>query len=167
LLALMLGTMTGLIGLNSSNLPSWLNLIVGLATALGNQFFPLFVHFFLIFPATSNFLRRWPRLDTWLYLPILPTLLFALGAPRISMDFVVWLARFQWTKQIGDIIWVINVLYLAAGLICLAINYKAVGVNDRRRLRVVMAGSAAGFFSLFLLLIGGAGLQPRMPTLWS
>src|SRR5574341_426660 len=50
LLALMLGTMTGLVGINPSILPSGLNLIVGLAVALSNLFYPFFVYLFLIFP---------------------------------------------------------------------------------------------------------------------
>jgi GAF domain-containing protein len=168
LLALMLGTMTGLVGLNPSNLPPWLDLIVGLATAIGNQFYPLFVHFFLIFPERSKLLRRWPRLEAWLYLPILLVFAPAMASPRISMGFLMWLGRFQWVEQLVNIAWVVDVVYLAAGLICLAVNYGTVSVNDRRRLRVVMAGSAAGFFTLFLLLIGGVtGLQQLMPTLWS
>lgn len=138
------------------------------AIAVGNQFYPLFVHFFLIFPERSRLLRRWPRLEIWLYLPSLLAFLFALVSPRISMDVVIWLARFRWTEHLTNIAWAVDDAYLAAGLICLAINYRAVSVNDRRRLRVVMAGSAAGFLSLFLLFIGGVtGFQSRMPTLWS
>src|SRR4029079_7436237 len=114
LLALMLGTMTGLVGLNPSNLPPWLDLIVGLATALGNQFYPLFVHFFLIFPERSKLLRRWPRLETWRYLPILLGLLPALASPRISMALLMWLGRFRWTEQLVDIAWAIDAVYLAA-----------------------------------------------------
>src|SRR6185312_5359071 len=91
-----------------------------------------------------------------------------MASPRISMGFLMWLGRFRWVEQLVNIAWVVDVVYLAAGLICLAVNYGAVSVNDRRRLRVVMAGSAAGFFTLFLLLIGGVtGLQQLMPTLWS
>src|SRR5262245_53227830 len=168
LLALMLGAMTGLISVNPSNLPSGLNLIVGLAKALGNLFYPVLVHFFLIFPERSKLLSRWPRLEIWLYTPILPAILPAFASPRISIDYLAWLGQFRWISQFLDIAWAINVVYLAAGLICLAINYKAASAVDRRRLRVVMAGSAAGFFNLFLLLIGGvARLQARFPALWS
>jgi hypothetical protein len=57
---------------------------------------------------------------------------------------------------------------LAAGLVCLIINYQAESLINRRRLRVVMAGSSAGFFNIFLLIAGvPIGLEGRMPTLWS
>ncbi len=168
LLALMLGTMTGLIGTNPSNLPWGLNLIVGLAIAFGNLFFPLFVHFFLIFPERSKLLYRWPRLEIWLYLPILLAIVPAFGSPRISTYILSGLFQFRWISQLVDLAWAIDVGYLAAGLICLAINYSAASISDRRRLRVVMAGSAAGFFTLFLLVMGNpTGLQARFTTLWS
>jgi len=154
LLALMLGTMVGLISINPTNLSPGLNLIVGLATVLGTLFFPIFVHFFLIFPEKSPLLGRFARLETWLYLPILPVILVELGSPRIPSDLFSWVMRYLWGSKFVMLVWSLKVIYLAAGLICLAINYQAASVIDRRRLRVVMVGSAAGFFNLFLVLIG-------------
>src|SRR5262249_39793228 len=144
LLALMLGTMVGLISINPSNLSSGLNLIVGSAVVLGAFFYPIFVHFFLIFPQKSPLLRPFSRLETVLYLPILPAILVELGSPRIPGDLFLWVEKYLWTSKFVPIaVWSSKVSYLAAGLICLAINYRAASANDRRRLRVVMAGSAA------------------------
>lgn len=74
LLALMLGALT-VIGSDPVNLPLWLSLIVGVAGALGLLGLPIFVHFFLIFPDPSPLLRRFARLETWLYLPYLLVIL--------------------------------------------------------------------------------------------
>jgi serine phosphatase RsbU (regulator of sigma subunit) len=166
LLALMLGTLTILLGNDPDNLSSWLSVAVSAAVGLGLLFLPVFVHFFLIFPDHSPLLRRWPRLEIWVYLPYLLFLLPVVVPLRLPGG--IWMFRFQWFRYS---VFAVNFLigaYLAAGLICLLINYRAASPIARRRLRVVMAGSAVGFFNLFLLAMGGvSGLQPRMPTLWS
>ncbi len=168
LLALMLGTLTGIMGGGPSNLPSWFNPIVGTAHVFGLLFLPIFVHLFLIFPEPSPLLRRWPRLVIYLYLVWFLVIFPGLGPSRLSNDLKLWLMQFRWYPYFGKIALVTVVAYLAAGLICLAINYGAVSVIARRRLRVVMVGSAAGFFNLFLILIGQVtGLQTGMPVLWS
>lgn len=168
LLALMLGTLTGTLGNEPANLPSWLSLAVPAAVALGVLFLPVFVHFFLIFPDPSPLLRRWPRLEAWLYLPYLLIILPVVVIFRAPGEVGVWMMRFQWFLYIPLVTNFLIVAYLAAGLICLLINYRAASPIARRRLRVVMAGSAIGFFNFFLVVMGGpAGLQPRMPTLWS
>jgi sigma-B regulation protein RsbU (phosphoserine phosphatase) len=168
LLALMLGTLTLILGDDPANLPSWLDLIVSVMSALGLLFLPIFVHFFLIFPDASPLLRRWTHLETRLYLPCLLLLLPIAAAFRAPGDLGLWMLRFQWFRYFPIVASVLISAYLAAGLICLLINYRAASPIARRRLRVVMAGSAAGFFNLFLIVIGGAtGLSQRLPTLWS
>src|SRR5215475_4835971 len=166
LLALMLGTLTIILGNDPANLPSWLSVVVSAAVALGLLFLPVFVHFFLIFPDPSPLLRRWPRLEIWVYLPYLLFLLLVVVLLRLPGG--IWMFRFQWFRYS---VFAVNFLigaYLAAGLICLLINYRAASPIARRRLRVVMAGSAVGFFNLFLLaVVGVSGLQPRLPTLMS
>src|SRR5215813_8362569 len=166
LLALMLGTLAIILGNDPANLPSWLSVAVLAAVALGLLFLPVFVHFFLIFPDPSPLLRRWPRLEIWVYLPYLLILLPVIVPLRLPGG--VWLFRFQWYRYTVFAVNFLIVAHLAAGLICLLINYRAASLIARRRLRVVMAGSAVGFFNLFLLGMGGvSGLQPRMPTIWS
>jgi serine phosphatase RsbU (regulator of sigma subunit) len=166
LLALMLGTLTGTLGNSPNNLPSWLSLAVPMAVALGVLFLPVFVHFFLIFPDPSPLLRRRPRLETWIYLPYLLALLPVIVT--LQLPGGIWIYQFRWFQYFAIVVNFLIVAYLAAGLICLLINYRAATHIARRRLRVVMAGSGAGFFNFFLVVMGGAtGLAPRLPTLWS
>jgi serine phosphatase RsbU (regulator of sigma subunit) len=168
LLALMLGTLTGIMGGDSpTNLPLWLSLFVGSARALGLLFLPIFVHFFLIFPETSPLVSRWPHLETWIYLPCLLVILPVMGSPRLLADIRVWFFKYQWLQTSVAIALALVTLYLAAGLVCLLINYRAASLAARRRLRVVMAGSAAGFFNLFLVVIGEVtGLEEMMEVTW-
>ena len=168
LLAIMLATLIGLVGNGPANLPSWMALIAGVASIAGLLFFPVFVHFFMIFPDRSPLLRRWPRLEIWLYLPFLLVILPAFGPGRLSATVLAWMLKIQWLLHLAFAAVIIVIAYLAAGLVCLAINYRAAHPIARRRLRVVMAGSAAGFLNLLLLIMGDpTGLQGRMPTLWS
>src|SRR5215510_2514711 len=168
LLALMLATLTGIVGNDPANLPSWLTPVVGAASITGILFLPVFVHFFLIFPGRSPLLSRWPRLETLLYLPFLFILLPILGLSRSkSVTVTAWILKTKWTRHFLDAAVIVVIVYLAAGLVCLIINYRAETRINRRRLRVVIAGSA-GFFNLFLLIMGGVtGLSGRMPGLWS
>ncbi len=168
LLALMLATLTGLLGDDPDNLPSWAPPVVGAAAIAGLLFLPVFVHFFLIFPGRSPLLRRWPRLETLLYLPFLFVILPVLGTSRSKLaDVWAWILQYEWFRRLIDAAVFVVIAYLAAGLVCLIINYRAESLINRRRLRVVMVGSA-GFFNLFLLIMGRpSGLQPRMPVLWS
>jgi serine phosphatase RsbU (regulator of sigma subunit) len=169
LLALMLATLTGLVGDDPSNLPSLLAAAVGAAAVAGLLFLPVFVHFFLIFPGRSPLLRRWPRLEPLLYIPFLFVLLPIFGPSRSGLASLwLWIYKFEWAQYFVNAALFVAIAYLAAGLVCLIVNYRAESVVNRRRLHVVMAGSGAGFFNLFLLIMGGpSGLQPRMPGLWS
>jgi serine phosphatase RsbU (regulator of sigma subunit) len=152
LLAVLLATLTGFMGQTPNNLPAWLSLMVGPARILGLLFLPVFVHLFLIFPERSPLLRRWPRLEFWLYAPSLLTLL-TFGFSRAAQNSFAWVFRYSWLRHLFSVAIIVFVLYLIAGLICLAINYAAANADARRRLRVVMAGSAAGVFNLLLLVL--------------
>jgi len=168
LLALMLATLTGLVGSDPANLPSWLSLLAGAAAVAGLLFLPIFVHFFLIFPEPSPLLSRFARLETWVYLPFLLMVLPVLGPGRLLEEVGLWMFGFQWFRYLTFAAVILAIVYLAAGLVCLMTNYRAASLIARRKLRVVMAGSGAGFFNLFLLIMGEAsGLRARMPTLWS
>ncbi|HKQ75730.1 MAG TPA: SpoIIE family protein phosphatase [Blastocatellia bacterium] len=168
LLALMLGTLSCLLGDIPENLPSWINQIASEVAVLGLLFLPIFVHFFLIFPDPSPLLRRWPRLETSLYLPYILFILPVFAALQAPGGGGAWLFRFQWFRFSVFAINFLLVAYLAAGLVSLLFNYRAANPGSRRKLRVVMAGSAVGFFNIFLVAIGRPfGLQELMPVLWS
>ncbi len=115
---------------------------------------PIFLHFFLIFPEPSPVLNRFPRLEYLLYIPQLITIfpyftaLNLLGAiaPEKAPSFA---ATFF---LLGAISVVLFVLYFAAGLLVLLINYRAAGRVSRRKMRVVVAGSIAGFLPIFIVI---------------
>lgn len=69
LLAILLGAFVGLFGGDTSNISTWLGLLISVARSIGILSLPVVFHFFLVFPAPSPFLKRWPQLGRWLYLP--------------------------------------------------------------------------------------------------
>jgi len=170
LLALILTTPVALLTLNLGylQLPRWIYLAASLTQTLAIIFFPAVLRFFLIFPERSPLLRRFPKLDWLIYTPYL---LFM--APR---DIVVdVLTTFQlapaWRESFmrSTVNFIIGLAsaYLLAALIAMAVNYRAAGAASRRKLRVVMVGSGAGFLNIFLMPFGYlVGLSGAFPTLW-
>ncbi|HEX5084786.1 MAG TPA: SpoIIE family protein phosphatase, partial [Blastocatellia bacterium] len=169
MLALMLATLIGTFGDDPDNLPRLLDPIARAALVVGLLFLPVLVHFFLIFPGRSPLLCRWHRLEILIYLPFLFVLLPVFGSSRLGLTSVnVWMMQSAWSGHFIRAAVFVVIAYLAAGLACLFINYRAESLINRRRLRVVMAGSGAGFFNILVLNAGGQiGLDWRMPTLWS
>ncbi len=157
LLALMLGAFLGLFQGGVRGVPGWLLIAAGLARLVGIGFFPLLLHFFLIFPDRSALLRRVPRFETWLYLPFL-IVLFWSGLGRMSDLFnaewlVIWAPGWVW--NLANIFSVASVVcYLAGGLAALVVNYRMANSVSRRKLRVIMFGCVAGFLNLLLILLG-------------
>src|SRR5262245_8861936 len=168
MLALMLATLPGLFGGSPDNLPSWLTPIVSAARIAGLLFLPFFVHFFLIFPGRSPLLRRWRRLEALLHLPFLFVPLPVFGTDRFGLATVkAWMLQSEWSGYFFKAAVFVLIAYLAAGLGCWIINYRAESLVNRRRLRVVMVGSA-GFVHLLVLNAGAQiGLNGQMPVLWT
>ena len=169
LLALMLGAYTAINGSNIDGLPSWLTEIVRFGKFVGLWFVPIFVHFFLYFPDRSPLLKRFPKI-----LPVVYALFLIFVLPGFAVERVpyvvaawlrsIWLFQQRWYGLLGMIV-LIGLLFF--GLVVLAINYRAASLADRRRLRVVAAGSGAGFFNLFLMPFGEFfGLKDMFPTVW-
>ncbi len=171
LLALVLGTFTAL---NAWAMPTvvlgrWVEITVSVAKLLGLWFLPLTVHFFLIFPARLPILRRWPRLEFYLYLPLCIFVLPFFGGGRLP---AIWSRQFF---NLPPIYWLIEhsffylphwvvIGYMVAALICLLIGYRIADQDARRRLRVVVFGSGVGFI-LFLFLVSSEflNLANRLP----
>jgi len=107
-------------------------------------------------------------LEYLLYLPCLLLILPVLGPGRLSMGLALRLSTLPWASKAVMIAVSLIAVYLAAGLACLAINYQAANPIARRKLRVVMAGSGAGFLNLFLLvgleIVKG---QNRLGVVWT
>lgn len=171
LLALMLGSFSGLLGggVNIDALPDWLAWPVGLARIVALCALPLLLHLFLVFPHPSPLLRRWPRLTKWLYAPLIFVLL-SFGLGRLPSHVAVWLIiKLRWPLEHGvvPVAFISLLAYILAALVCLWLSYRTADVAGRRRLRVVMWGSLLGFGSLFLVLVMEfAGIQQSQKTIW-
>lgn len=169
LLALMLATLTAVTDTKIlRGLPAWLMSIMTLARIIGAWFVPLFLHFFLIFPKPSPLLRRYPKLERWLYLPFLfiifPTLGLMRLSPAVLGHTIPNLLRNLWFESASRFL---LLTYIFLGLVSLVINYRVADQLARRRLRVVLAGSGIGFLNLLLMPLGEyLGLTPKFPQLW-
>ena len=126
---------------------------VMLAVHLASLFlWPVFFHFFQIFPEPSPLARRVPRLEVYLYLPQLLTILPYWGMLNIVRAFAPEDAPAFVIPALTFITIVVMIGYIAAGLLSLLINYRQAGRAARRKMRVVVAGSIAGFFPIFLTI---------------
>jgi sigma-B regulation protein RsbU (phosphoserine phosphatase) len=114
---------------------------------------PVFFHFFQIFPEPSPLARRIPRLEVYLYLPALLTIFPYVGMFNILAAFAPTdAARFSHPAA-TFITSLVCAGYITAGLLSLLINYRQAGRASRRKMRVVVAGSIAGFFPIFLTIL--------------
>ncbi len=131
-------------------------LLVGLVvvgSVVSNFWGPVFFHFFQIFPERSPLLRRFPRLEFYLYLPYLIIFLPYFAASSILLavapeQLLAFRQKFGFLNTASVIVFS---LYVAGGLLSLLINYRQAGRASRRKMRVVVAGSIAGFVPSFLL----------------
>jgi serine phosphatase RsbU (regulator of sigma subunit) len=170
LLALMLGAFTGLFNNNLPPLPLAVLLMAGAARIVGLLFLPVFCHFFLIFPDRSPLLRRFPRLEWWLYLPfflILPwfattRFLTIFRAHEQWAEFFrsFRLLKYQWIAS-GSLLLALG--YLVCGMLALFIGYRIAGIANRRKLHVIAAGSGAGVLNLLVLIVWETFFRARFP----
>src|SRR5262245_15325063 len=115
---------------------------------------PIFFHFFLIFPEPSPALRYWPRLERYLYVPHLLTIfpyfttlnMLAAFSPQKFLEFR---DRFVLLPMISRIV---ATLYFTGGLLSLFGKYRQPGRASSRRMRLVVAGSVAGFLPASLVI---------------
>ena len=164
LLALILGmfaTFPQAIKSGQSGLPVWFYFLMQAPVAASTLFFaPIFLHFFLIFPEgerpLSPLLRRWPRLEWYIYLP---NLLFFLPVSAI-ITVIMMLSTPAQRAALGQrlsplaLFGVIqSVVYISLGLASLVINYRQADEMARRRMRIVLAGSFAAFLPLGVVLV--------------
>jgi sigma-B regulation protein RsbU (phosphoserine phosphatase) len=157
LLAFMFGAFVGLYTSGILLLPKWTQIMVGVARSCGVIFFfPFFLHFFLLFPDRGPWVRRFPRLEFWLYLPFfllgLPIVLQLVGGQKI-------LANIPGISRIGPLYYVTWIIYLFSGLVALIVNYRAADTNNKRRMRVVVAGCCVGFLNILLIFLGAEAFQ--------
>lgn len=170
LLALMLGSLVALIPVNMQiRLTGAVLALTFLAQMASSIFLPVFLHFFLVFPAPSPVLARFPSLERVLYWPYLLLILPLFGIARNLVRLGIggdWLSAFL-LNWFDYFVAVAALSYMLGGLLSLVLNYKAAEMVDRRRLRVVMFGSGAGFFNILLMPLGEmVGLNRLLPVIW-
>jgi sigma-B regulation protein RsbU (phosphoserine phosphatase) len=153
LLALMLGSFVGLIVFDISLAPTWLQSLARFARYFHIFFFPLFLHFFLLFPERGPWARRFPRLEFWIYLPFLLLILPVMTIDRLGAGELLPKIPGMWL--IGPQLNRLCAGYLISGLVALILNYRAADANNKRRTRVAVAGSIVGALSL-LIALGGS-----------
>ena len=153
--ALLLGLMFGMAAIGKepppnlilADLPVWLFALI-IPVFVGTWISgPLLFHFFQIFPERSELLRRYPKLEYWLYLPCLLVVL-----PFMAFHAFVWLTEpgrvLEIPQNLPLLTLVSQVLmnfYLTGGLVFLFISYRYATQSARRKIRVVVAGTIAGF----------------------
>ncbi|HYE74164.1 MAG TPA: GAF domain-containing SpoIIE family protein phosphatase, partial [Blastocatellia bacterium] len=171
LLAMMLGTFIGTMTdfYPYSFLGRLVETIVSLAKISALWFFPIFLLFFLNFPERSPILHRWPRLESWiywsLYVLVLPYWL-ANRLPSFLRSQYVTMPGMNWWLNLGgkyNLPVVFLTGYLALGFLFMIISYRSANVDSRKRMRVAMIGSSAGFLALFILVLDNLDLFKRIP----
>src|SRR5215813_3573709 len=165
LLALMLGSFVGLIVGGISLAPAWLQSLARFARFFQIFFFPIFLHFFLLFPERGPWARRFPRLEFWIYLPFLSLILPVMTIDRLGAGEL--LPKIPGMRVIGPQLNGLCAGYLISGLAALILNYRAADANNKRRTRVAVAGCTVGILSL-LIGLGGPwfGLDRSYPRVF-
>ena len=113
---------------------------------------PVFFHFFQIFPEPSQLAQRVPRLEVYLYLPQLLTIFPYWGMFHVVSAFAPEDARHFGIPVVTYITILVMIGYITAGFVSLLINYRQASRAARRKMRVVVAGSIAGFFPMVLAI---------------
>jgi sigma-B regulation protein RsbU (phosphoserine phosphatase) len=156
LLSLLLGLVAPLVstGFSPYNLPYWQVVLALLSQAVALFFWPVFLHFFLLFPERSALLGRVPALESLIYLPVVPFCVPCFLAVAFATDGPMAEAVFRELARMGgnQIAGFLIAAYLLTGLLSLILGYGRATVSSRRKLRVVLAGNLFAFFP-FLALI--------------
>ena len=159
LLALLFALLIPPVGFRwDEGLPAALAFLMYLGPTITPLAFALILHLFLVFPEPSPLLRRFPRLEWLIYVlysvPLVGrNLVAATGAGLVMFPLLDTLAL------------LFANLYFVAALVSLVAGYRRAGVVARRKLRVVVAGMAAGmgpgvFVFITLPFLGFYGLSP-------
>ncbi len=174
LLALMFGSTVPLFNQSWFNQsPVWLNLLLAAAAIMSDLLGPLFLHFFLIFPEEqgrlSPILRRFPRFERWLYLPVLllvmpPSVIYFLLL-IFSPARATVLLKLLWLERIS---WFFMGTYLVCGLASLLVNYRQASDAAKRKMRVVVVGSLIGLLPMMFLFTASvfSEMMPFSQTAW-
>ena len=146
---------------------TWIALVFMVGQTLAMLFWPLMLHFFLLFPEESPALRRWPSLGWLLYVAPAAMMLvnvvasgFFLVDSRLSQSLYSIKNPYVW------LMWGVVALYTVAALVVLALTYRSSSRASRRKLRVVLAGTLAGFLPLLVVMIVEFGFDWAALNIW-
>jgi sigma-B regulation protein RsbU (phosphoserine phosphatase) len=132
----------------------WQKVVFVAVTGLTLFAWPLFLHFFLVFPEPSPLAQRFPWLKRWLYLPAVALIpVFVLFDLLLFRDPLLALGFRRGLQPLLTGSQVLVVTYAVAGLLSLVLNYRRATAAGRRRLRVIVGGTIAGFAPLALIFL--------------
>ena len=155
LLALMFGMFTGALFATDPSYAGEPGLLMAvlLSVHLVSLFlWPVFFHFFQIFPEPSPLVRTIPRLEAYLYAPHLLTIFPYFATLNIVAAFAPDKYAALHHPALTLICIMVATAYIAGGLLSLLVNYRQARQASRRKMRVVVAGSIAGFLPIFLMI---------------
>ena len=178
LLALTLGLFIAVppgFGAIYAGLPWWLIGLMAAVRAIAQSFFfPIFLHLFLVFPEDSPLVRRWPRVQWYIYLPCL-LVLFPLAVTghfkqaTTGQEMPIYLCFAEQFPSFSALLGIFAGVYVGSGLMSLVVSYRSMSQMARRKMRVVVAGSVIGFMPLMLLVllnVVGAGRSAPQVVRW-
>lgn len=156
LLALLFGMFAGtLFAINQNYVPDTVLMTYIVLTVHVTSLFlwPIFFHFFQIFPEPSPLVQRVPRLESYLYLPQLLTIFPYLGLLNLMAAFAPYDEPAFRIPALTLICVATAALYIIAGLLSLLFTYRQAGRASRRKMRVIVAGSIGGFSPMFVTVV--------------
>ena len=152
-LALMLGAFAAVEPEPLGHIPQWFMNLALIGRFLGFFFIAHTLHLFLVFPEPASLLRRFPWLETALYLPYalaVGSWYFCVTLPPV-FPFLTGLARVAFAQPwFVPLAYGTAIAYMGLTLIALALNYLTATPLARRKLRLISAGGGLGLFAFFL-----------------
>lgn len=116
------------------------------------------LHLFLVFPEPSPILKRWPRLERYLYVPtvllvVLPVTYMMILWAVAPEELIAFSLRYPWIGLISAILLPVTILL---ALVTLALSYRRAGQVAKRKLRIVLVGTLVAFvpFITWFLILG-------------
>ncbi len=156
LLAMLLGAFVGLfkVGFDPQTMPKWVMLVNSLAHIAGTVSTPLFAVFFIVFPERDVWLRRWPNLLLWLFVPfllfVLPVNILGYSQPYSDPIFDLFPKWFL--RRLNLVLLSFALGYLIVGLIALVRRYRFADQSARRKLQLIVAGCSLGILNIVIVI---------------